>query len=68
MTGEDAGALLDRWTEALQEAGYVIAPQPEAIDTRQIQFSGPGIGNAKIALQPSADPDRTLVQFDASLD
>jgi hypothetical protein len=67
MTGEDAGALIDTWTDALTQAGYNIAPPSEEIDVQQIEFSGPGIGNAKIAVQPTADADRSLVQFDASL-
>lgn len=67
MTGEDADALIDRWSDALRAAGYIIAPAPAEIDTQQIEFSGPGIGNAKIAVQPTADETRSLVQFDASL-
>jgi hypothetical protein len=67
VTGEDAGVLIDTWSEALSQSGYTIAPPSEEIETRQIEFSGPGIGNAKIAVQPTADADRSLVQFDASL-
>jgi hypothetical protein len=67
MTGEDADALIDTWSDALSQAGYNVAPPSEEIDTRQIEFSGLGIGNAKIAVQPTADTDRSLVQFDASL-
>lgn len=69
VTGEDPGALLDRWSAALSSAGYVLQEQPEAIETQQIEFSGPGIGNAKIAVQPQAGEEtRSVVQFDASLD
>jgi len=67
MTGEDVGALMDGWNVALTEAGYNIAPGPEEVTNPQIEFSGPGIGNAKIAVQPTAEQGRSLVQFDASL-
>lgn len=67
VTGEDAAALIDTWTEALSQAGYNITPNPEEVANPQIEFTGPGIGNAKIAVQPTADTDRSLVQFDASL-
>lgn len=67
VTGEDAGALIDTWADALSQAGYNIAPNPEEVANPQIEFSGPGIGNAKIAVQPTAEADRSLVQFDASL-
>lgn len=67
VTGEDTAALLDRWSEALSEAGYVLKSQPDSIEARQIEFSGPGIGNAKIAVQPIAEAGRNVVQFDASL-
>jgi hypothetical protein len=67
MTGEDADALIDTWSEVLVQAGYTIAPNPEEVANPQVEFSGRGIGNAKIAVQPTADTDRSLVQFDASL-
>lgn len=66
-TGEDPAKLIDGWTQALGTAGFTIAPSSDAIDTQQIEFSGPGIGNAKIAIQPTAEAGRTVVQFDASL-
>lgn len=67
VTGEDAGALIDTWTEALSQAGYIISPNPEEVANPQVEFTGPGIGNAKIAVQPTAGADRSIVQFDASL-
>lgn len=67
VTGEDVGTLMESWNDALSEAGYNIAPGPEEVTNPQIEFSGRGIGNAKIAVQPTADTDRSLVQFDASL-
>ncbi len=67
VTGEDGGALIDTWTDALSQAGYIITPNPEEVANPQVEFTGPGIGNAKIAVQPTADTSRSLVQFDASL-
>lgn len=67
MTGEDAAALIDQWTDALTQAGYSISPNPDEVANPQVEFSGPGIGNAKIAVQPTAEAGRNLVQFDASL-
>lgn len=66
-TSEDGAALMARWREALAGAGYVVAPPSEAIETPEIEFSGPGIGNAKIALVPGGGEGRATIQFDASL-
>ena len=53
---------------ALSAAGYQIKdPNPE-LAARQIDFSGPGIGNAKISILPGAVNGTTTVQFDASLE
>lgn len=67
-TRADGAALIVDWAAALDAAGYQIKdPNPE-LAARQIDFSGPGIGNAKISIQPGAVHGTTTVQFDASLD
>jgi hypothetical protein len=67
-THEDGASLIARWSEALDAAGFQVEePNPE-LDVEQIEFSGPGIGNAKISIQPSATDGLTTVLFDASLD
>lgn len=67
-TRVDGATLIADWAAALGAAGYLIKdPNPE-LAARQIDFSGPGIGNAKISIQPGAVHGTTTVQFDASLD
>ena len=67
-TREDGTALIEHWAAALSAAGYQIKdPNPE-LAARQIDFSGPGIGNAKISILPGAVNGTTTVQFDASLE
>ncbi|PWE30531.1 hypothetical protein DDZ14_15365 [Maritimibacter sp. 55A14] len=66
-TGQDVGALLEGWRTALMGAGYEVKNQPEAVEMQQIEFSGPGIGNAKISVSPSPEDERSVLQFDASL-
>lgn len=69
-TGENPSTMLENWRGALQEGGYIITETPEtpeAIDSQTIEFRGRGIGNAQIAVQPSSEDGRNVVQFDASL-
>jgi len=35
---------------------------------RSIEFSGPGITNAKIIVAPTTDDGRSIIEFDATLD
>ncbi|MCA8879478.1 MAG: hypothetical protein KDA73_05830 [Rhodobacteraceae bacterium] len=67
-THEDGASLIARWTDALETAGFQIEEPNPDLDVEQIEFSGPGIGNAKISIQPSAKDGMTAVLFDASLD
>ena len=67
-TREDGTVLIEHWAAALSAAGYHIKdPNPE-LAASQIDFSGPGIGNAKISILPGAVKGTTTVQFDASLE
>lgn len=66
-TATDVDALLDQWEEALDLDGYtLLAAQIETLD-RVIEFSGQGINNAKIAVQPIKTDDRYVIELDATL-
>ena len=67
-TREDTAPLLAAWEETLRTNGYAIERERGELVEGAIEFSGPGIANAKIVATPSADDDRTLVEFDATLD
>ena len=67
-TRADGAELIRHWSAALSAAGYQIKdPNPE-LAARQIDFSGPGIGNAKISILPGAVDGVITVQLDASLE
>ncbi len=66
-TNADVGALLDEWRGALDKAGYVLERSDNPLLDRQVQFSGPGIGNAKIVATARGRDGGTVIQFDASL-
>lgn len=66
-TATDVDALIDDWEDDLREAGYtIVAAEVETLEN-VIEFSGPGINNAKIAVTPSTIDDRHVVEFDATL-
>ncbi len=67
-TAADGAALIAGWRSVLENTpGFAVDPPSEALDIPELQFSGPGIGNAKIALDPGEDGDRDVISFDASL-
>ena len=66
-TAEDTGALLGTWEQALKENGYVIEQGTDELLEGAIEFSGEGIGNAKIVASPMPESGRNLVEFDATL-
>jgi len=66
-TRQDAQALMESWRQALQQGGYSLQSPPAELANPEINFSGEGIGNAKIAVQPSAQEGKSIIQFDASL-
>lgn len=66
-TSTDADALLQEWEESLAEGGYPVTQGSDDLLERSIEFSGPGITNAKIVLSPSTDDGRTVIEFDATL-
>lgn len=67
ITTEDADTLLARWRETLEAEGYQVDQPAAEMSVQQIAFSGPGIGNAKISVAPSAADGRNVLSFDASL-
>lgn len=67
-TGEETGPLLEGWAEALRTNGYDIERDTDELLEQAIQFSGPGIANAKIVATRSAEGGQTLIEFDATLD
>ncbi len=67
-TEADVDALFADWQEALSENGYLIDQEADEGLERSIEFSGPGIGNAKIIVAPTIEgQDRSLIEFDATL-
>jgi hypothetical protein len=67
-TGQDSAPLLATWEEALRTNGYAIEREREELVEGAIEFSGPGIANAKIVATRSAEDGQTLIEFDATLD
>lgn len=66
-TAEDTEALLGTWEQALKDNGYLIEQATDELLEGAIEFSGEGIGNAKIVASPMPDAGRNLVEFDATL-
>ncbi len=68
-TGEDAVALLDRWEAALRDTGYAVDQRRGEVLENAVEFSGPGIANAKIVVVPMADDSsRSRIEVDATLE
>ena len=66
-TDADVDALFTQWEQSLEENGYpIVRPQGEILE-RSIEFSGPGIANAKIILSPTTEDGRNVIEFDATL-
>jgi len=66
-TGADGSALIAEWEEALRTDGFAITSAQDELLEDSIEFSGPGITNAKIVAKPTADQDRIVIEFDATL-
>ena len=67
QSGVDPSDLLADWEEALTTNGYAIQRERDELVENSIEFTGPGIANAKVVATPTADQDRTLFEFDATL-
>ncbi len=67
-TGADVDALFIDWEESLNTNGYPVAQRDNELLDRSIEFSGPGIVNAKIIVLPASSDGQTVIEFDATLD
>ena len=68
-TDADGAEVLGLWQAALEQAGFVITAGRDDLLPNSVEFSGPGIINAKIVATTSPVEDgRTLIEFDATLD
>ncbi|MGP1355900.1 hypothetical protein [Roseicyclus sp.] len=67
-TERDVAEILATWEENLRQGGYAITQQSDELLDGAIEFSGPGIVNAKIILAPTAETGRNVIQFDATLE
>ncbi|RBI77064.1 hypothetical protein DQW77_03505 [Roseovarius sp. TE539] len=67
-TGADVEALFADWEESLSGNGYPVTQGADDLLDRSIEFSGPGITNAKIIVAPTTDDGRSIIEFDATLD
>jgi len=66
-TGADVERLFAEWEEGLTENGYVVRESDVALSDRSIEFSGPGILNASISEGAIPGDDRTVIEFEATL-
>jgi len=66
-TGHDPETMMATWEDTLRSAGYTILQGQEDILDHAIEFSGPGIGNAKIVVAPATGEGRWVIEFDATL-
>jgi len=66
-TAEDTAELFADREEDLQLSGYTVQQDEDGIIDEIIEFSGPGINNAKIIIAPVGDGGREIIEFDASL-
>ena len=68
-TEADGAEVLGLWQAALEEAGFIISARRDDLLPNSVEFSGPGIINAKIVATTSpVDDGRTLIEFDATLE
>lgn len=66
-TFADTDALLADWEESLGTNGYPITQGTSDLLDRSIEFTGPGIANAKIVVTPATEDGRSVIEFDATL-
>jgi len=67
QSGVDPSDLLAEWEDSLTTNGYAVQRARDELVANSIEFTGPGIANAKVVATPTADQDRTLFEFDATL-
>ena len=67
LTGADIDELFAEWEQSLSESGYPISNTGRDLLDLSIEFSGQGIVNAKIIVGPAPANERSLIEFDATL-
>jgi hypothetical protein len=67
-TEVDVDALFADWEASLSGNGYPVTQGADDLLDGSIEFSGPGIANAKIILAPATEDGRSIIEFDATLD
>ena len=67
-TAVETGPMLADWQQSLREDGYTIERQADELVGGAIEFSGPGIANAKIVANREGEEGLSIVEFDATLD
>lgn len=67
VTGADVDALFVEWEESLNVNGYPVTQGADDLLDRSIEFSGPGIANAKIIVAPTTEDGQSVIEFDATL-
>lgn len=66
-TGTDVDALFADWEKSLRDNGFPVTQSADNLLSRSIEFSGPGIVNAKIIVAPATHGKRSIIEFDATL-
>lgn len=66
-TAADVDVLFSEWEESLNANGFPVIQGAGELLERTIEFSGPGIVNAKILVAPRTDEGRNIIEFDATL-
>lgn len=67
-TGTDVDALFADWEKSLRDNGFPVTQAADNLLDRSIEYSDPGIVNAKIIVAPTTHVGRGLIEFDATLD
>ena len=66
-TTADAEGLLTDWEERLNSNGFPVTRTADDLLDGSMEFSGPGIANAKIVVAPTTEDGRNVIAFDATL-
>jgi len=68
VTDNDVDELFTDWEESLNSNGYPVNQETNEMLDRSIEFTGPGIVNAKIIASPATEDGLNVIEFDATLD
>jgi hypothetical protein len=66
-TTADTEGLLTDWEERLNSNGFPVTRTADDLLDGSMEFSGPGIANAKIVVAPTTEDGRNVIEFDATL-